>query len=224
MRRGGLFVFGGLLALGLVILLVTGLTKRDALAFTLGVTSGGPAAELDARESVCQQPVRVPDGAAAFDDVVVALGTYERPGPPVDLTLVAVRSGRLLASGRLAGGYADITRAPEQRIRVGRVTTREPFRVCLRNLGPNRVAVYGNGDVAARISQAVIDGVPTGTDLNLRFERASERSLLSRTFAMLHRASLFDASWFGTWTLVLVALAVLACVPFLLVRALRAAE
>jgi hypothetical protein len=222
--RSPVAVFLAIVVAGLAVLALVGATKRDSLAFTLGVTNGGPVAELGKGQEVCQEPVRVPDSGSAFDVVVLSLGTYGRPGPPVEVTISPVAGGAPIARGQLARGYGDLQQQPQHRVRVGHVSRRDPLRICIGNLGLNRVAVYGNADASARTSRATIDGTPTGTDVNLAFERTGERSLLTRAPAMFSRASLWHASWFGGWTILLLALAVLIGVPALLVRALRATE
>src|SRR4051794_28861913 len=99
------FVVGGVVAMALVALL-----QRTSLAFTLGVAPAIPALPLRAGDQACQRPIEVPDDAR-FDRVSVAVGTYHRAGSPL---LVAVRSrdGRMLATGRLAGGYPDVGSVP----------------------------------------------------------------------------------------------------------------
>jgi hypothetical protein len=212
------------IVVGLLAVAVVGATKADPLAFTLGVTNAAPAAELGLGDETCQEPVRVPDSAAAFDDVVLSLGTYGQPGPPVEVTITPVAGGRPIARGRLARGYPDVQKQAQHRVAVGHVSRRDPLRVCIRNLGLNRVAVYGNGDISARTSTATFNGKPTAADINLSFERSNDRSALTLLPAMVTRASLWHASWFGGWTVVLLALAVVLGVPALLVRSLRATE
>jgi hypothetical protein len=213
----------GVVALGAIALTLVAATSRDQLAFTLGVTNGLVAADLRSGDVACQAPVAMPDADATFDRVVFSLGTYRRPGPPVDVTLRPARGGPVLAQGQLAGGYPDVDRAPSQAVVVGHVSSRAPMRVCLRNRGPGKVAVYGNAGIASRTSSATVDGKAVQTDLNLRFERFEPRSLLSLAGAMARRAALFRASWFGAWTYALAALLVLVAVPTLLVLALRTA-
>lgn len=220
MRRAiGLLL--GLCAAGVLVLVLVGATTERRQAFTLGVTPAGAVVELGAGQEVCQGPIRVPDASASFDAVNVTLGTYERPGPAVELTLEPARGGEPFARGRLAAGYGDITRVPSHSIAVGHMAAEKPFRVCVRNAGPGRLGVYGNGDAAARTSTAIVDDEPAGVDVAVAFERAEPRSELSLFGATLSRASLWRASWVGTWTMVVLLLVLVAGVPSLLALALR---
>ncbi len=207
----------GLCVVGFAGLAIFSATQKDTLAFTLGVPSNAAVAPLKAKQTVCQAPIAVPDGAAAFDRVVVHLGTYGRPGSPLDLT-VRTADGRLVADGRLPGGYADNTRPS---IRVGRVTDRSPLRVCLRNAGTRAAAVYGAADAASRTSTAMLDGKPLNADLNLVFERDPARSVASLGPAILSRAALFRASWIGSWAYALLGILFVVGIPALLAVALR---
>ncbi|HWK27404.1 MAG TPA: hypothetical protein VNS09_12625 [Solirubrobacter sp.] len=213
----------GIAAAGLLILLVLALTTTTRDGFTLGVTSGAPAAVLDAGDVACQEPVTVPDAAGAFDRVVLAVGTYGRPGPPLEVTVAPKAGGAPLARGRLPGGYPDIGETPLHAVEVGHVDATEPLSVCIRNVGTARAALYGNGDSAARTSSATHNGEPLNVDLNLGFERSEPRSLGSLLGAMFDRAALFRAGWVGAWTYVVLALIALVGVPLLLARALAAA-
>jgi hypothetical protein len=210
----------GLCLVGFAGLAIYSATQDDTLAFTLGVPSNGAVAPLKAGQTVCQAPIEVPDDAAAFDRVVAHLGTYGRPGPAVELS-VQTSDRRTIARGRIAGGYGDNSRPP---IELGRVTDRGPLRVCLRNAGRGPVGVYGAADAAARASTAMLDGQPIRADLDLVFERDHARSVASLVPAILSRASLFRASWLGSWAYVLLGLVVLLGVPALLAIALRDAQ
>jgi hypothetical protein len=206
----------GLCAAVVVALALIVVVQQRDLAFTLGVPDNAPVGELNRSQVACQRPVAIPDSAAEFDRMSVKLGTYGKPGPPVE---AVIRSGaRQVARARLAGGYADNTR---QTFAFGRVTERGAMSVCLRNLGPGRVAIYGAADAAARDSTATLGDKPLGADLDLVFERSHSRSIASLIPAMLDRAALFRASWIGPWLYVLLGLLVLLGIPALLALALR---
>src|SRR4051812_49259213 len=113
-------VICGLVAVGVVILLAYGVTTEQRTAFTLGVTPAGPVAELAPGQQTCQSPVAVPDANAAFDRVVMPLGTYGRPGSPVSLIVAESQSGVVVARGRLTAGYPDVGRMPTQTIKLDR--------------------------------------------------------------------------------------------------------
>jgi hypothetical protein len=210
-----------LCALAALVLLALAVTDREPRAFTLGVAGAGPAFTLTPGDEACQAPIVIPDRTADFDVVVFTLASAEQPSPPVDVT-VATADGRRLASGSAPGGDPPETTALLKRVDVGRVFTREPLRVCLRNAGSADVTLYGSGDLATRTSTGEFNGEPLGADVALSFERASARSLLSLVPVMFERMALWHAGWVGAWLYWLLAAAVLIGVPALLVAALRA--
>ena len=214
-------IFGGVIALGVVLLAVLALTRQTTQAFTLGVPNSAPVAELDGGGVACQAPITIPDDDAEFDTIRLTVGTYEKPGPELQLTVAPVAGGAPIAEGRIAAGYPDITEQPSHAVHVGHVGDRDPLKVCIRNAGPGRVAIYGSGELASRTSSTTIDGNAKPLDLNLVFERSEGRSIASLLPAMAERASLFRADWVGAWTYVLAALLVLLAVPALLALALR---
>src|SRR5439155_20280767 len=129
--------------------------------------TAGPVAPLGPGEELCQRPIPVPAGGA-FDRIRVVLGTYDRPGPPL---LVSVsRGGSTIATGHLSAGYADIAKEPSHIVHVRPVSAGGRIDVCLRNAGPNRVAVFGNADAATATSTAFRDGKPLHSDIGLIFE------------------------------------------------------
>jgi hypothetical protein len=211
----------GACALAAIVLLLVVATTSERRAFTLGVEATGPALTLAPNDEVCQQPVAIPDGDAAFDRVAFTLGSVDQPGSPVDVTLKAADGGTI-ASGRVAGGYPS-SGPTNERVSVGHVTTRSPMRVCLRNAGSAKIAVYGNGDLASRTSTAYLNGKQLGVDIGLSFERAEPRSALSLLPAFFVRASLWRADWIGGWVYWLLGAVVLLAVPALMAVALRSA-
>ena len=196
------------------------LTTHERRAFTLGVPLYGPATTLAPRDEICQAPVGLPDRESDFDRVAFVLATtHGRPGPQVDLTLKSL-DGAPIARGHVPGGYAPSSQI-QQVVDVGRVTTRTPMRVCLRNAGALPVAVFGSGDLASRTSTAALNGTPLGIDVAFSFEHAEPRSSLSLLPTLLNRMALWRAGWLGGWTYWLLAAGVLLAVPLLLFVALR---
>ncbi|HEX2105064.1 MAG TPA: hypothetical protein VHF51_15515, partial [Solirubrobacteraceae bacterium] len=184
--RSARIVIVGMTAAAILALAVVAVAQRTSLAFTLGVAPAAAVARLGPGEQACQRPIDVPAGAA-FDRVALGVGTSGRPGPPLRLTVRAATGGGVLASGALAGGYADVARRPVARVRLDRtVDASQRVTVCVENRGPGRVGVYGDVDLAARTSTAVKDGRPLRRDLSLVFERAP-RSVASEVPAMLER-------------------------------------
>jgi hypothetical protein len=108
------------------------------------------------------------------------------------------------------------------RVRLDRSVDAARITVCVSNQGTRQVAIYGNGDAAARSSTAFKDGRPIKYDLSLEFERAP-RSVASELPQLFDRARLFRAPWLGAWAYWILAVALVVGAPWLLLRALRAA-
>ena len=217
MRRARLLLVA-LCAAGTLLVMVLALTRETSLAFTLGVRNAAPIVTLKPGESACQRPISVP-GGAGFDRIAVTLGTFRRPGPPLDIS-VRAENGRVLSRGHLAGGYPDITAQPRHAVSVSRVARGDALAVCLTNRGRDPVAVYGDADAASRTSSAYQGRERLPVDMNLVFERNS-RSLATLVARIFDRASLFRPGFVGSWLYVVLMLAVVVLVPALLVRALR---
>jgi hypothetical protein len=178
-------------------------------------------ASLAPHGEACQGPLSPP--AEAFDRVVISLGTYGKPGQPVEVSVRDAASRRVLSSGRLAGGYPDIAEAPEHSVPVRSLTPRSAIEVCVRNAGTGKVAVYGSTGLAHRTSTAEIDGKPAPSDLAVRVERGKPRSLLARLPDAFSHAAQFKPGWVGSWTFWALTALVLLAVPLLLARALAGA-
>jgi hypothetical protein len=193
---------------------------RTSLAFTLGVIRAAPAVELMHGQRACQRPIDVPAGGD-FDRVGLSVGTYQRAGSPLEVTVLDDR-GRVTARGRLPGGYPDIASVPVHRVPLDATVGEGRIAVCVTNAGARKVAIYGNADAAARSSSAYKDGRPAKVDLSLEFERSS-RSWASELPRMLDRAALFRAPWLGPWIYWILAAALVVVAPWLVLRALGAA-
>jgi len=204
-------------ALGLVVLLVVGLTDRRDEAFTLGVRPGGVAAELRSGDRACQERIDVPED---FSSVELQLGTYRRPGSPLELTVQdATAAGAELGRGSLHAGYPDVSRA---QIGVGEIDAGRQIAVCVENRGTRKVAIYGNAGIAAPFSTLRVRRRTVDADLTLVFHRSGERSLVAELPDAFAHAELFKAPWVGAWTFWLLGLGVVALVPLVLVLAVRA--
>lgn len=211
------FVVAGVVVAGVVLLAAVALLNRTSLAFTQGVAPAAPVTSLAPAQQACQRPVDVP-GGGDFDAVSVVVGARDASPPPLRIAVQA-RDGRVLATGRVAGGYG---RRSERRVRLDRTVDPGRVTVCLQNVGAGSAAVYGNADVAARTSTAVRDGRPLHRDIALVFERAPQ-SLASEIPDILDRAALFRVPWLGPWVYVLLAALLVLVAPWLLVRAAGAA-
>jgi len=140
---------------------------------------------LGAARQFCQPVDVVPADTGA---VRMLIGTYGRPGPPLDVTVRA--GGQTVTSGGLNGGWAQgVVSAPLEV--PGR--SAERARVCVRNQGSSRIALGGwRGQV--------------------RFDFLSDhKRSIAGSFGWL--AQRFDegkSSWYGPWALWLAAALVLS--------------
>jgi hypothetical protein len=197
-------------------LALAGARERRALAFPLGVPAMVVAASIDPGHQACQGPIPV---RAGFSRVRLAVGTYFRPGPALEVKILDAGTGRRLGAGQLAPGYPDISRPA---VSVASVSRGRRIRVCVRNVGDRRVALLGGGAGAAP-AVLRLDGRRRRYDASLDFLSAHERSTLATLPAMFRRASLFRPGWVGPWTYwVLVGLVTVAA-SALLVAAVRVA-
>jgi hypothetical protein len=213
MPRHAVIALLGVVAAGLVGLVAVALSDERRTAFTLGVAPGGVAAVLPPSTEVCQSPVRV---AEDFNVVNFQVGTYMRPGEPLEVT---VRSADGVARGRLPGGYGD---GLEQRVDVGTVAADQKVSVCIKNVGNRRMAIYGGAGAAARLTSAAIDGREQDVDLTLVFER-EPRSALASLSAVFRHASRYRPDWAGPWLFWALGLIVVLGIPVALAAAVGSA-
>jgi hypothetical protein len=218
MRSWAVASFLVVAVVGLIVALAVVAGDDRDTAFTLGVAPGLPAAELRPDAEVCQTPVPV---AEAFDGVRMQVGTYRRRGLPLAVTIRRPDSGQVIATGRIPGGYADVSQ-PE--VELGStVAPGQRVAICVRNAGGRKVALYGGPELAHLGTRAEIGGRDQATDLTLIFTRPPN-SLLSQTSEIFERASLFRPVWIGPWAYWLLAGLLLVAVPALLARSLHDAS
>jgi hypothetical protein len=216
MRDRPELALAGVVALGLLVLIVAGLVDRRDEAFTLGVRAGGVAADLRPGQRACQERIDVPE---EFNAVELQVGTYRRAGPRLDVSVhEGGAGGPVLGEGSLAPGYPDVSRP---RIEVGSIPAGGRVAVCIENAGDRRVALYGNAGIAAPSSTLRVRGRTVDNDLTLVFHTDGKRSLLGELPDMFQRAALFKAGWVGAWTFWLLTLAVVGLVPLAVAFAVR---
>jgi hypothetical protein len=207
--------FAVVFATGLILMLALGSLERRAEVFTLGVAPVDPLSVVP-RTEVCQRSIYPP---AAFHRVRLEVGSRGAAPPVFDVRVLT--GGRVLArdsSRRTIGGQIAVV------VSVGAMSADGPIAFCLRNTGRRPLQVYGNAGAANSTSSAFVNGKRIDYDLDLRFLRANDASLLSLTGSMVRRAALFRGEWIGPWAVWLVVVLLLAAFPLLLYRALRAIE
>ncbi|HEX8073808.1 MAG TPA: hypothetical protein VF545_02400 [Thermoleophilaceae bacterium] len=216
MRRAPIAALAVVCVLGLAGLALAAAADRRELAFTLDVRPVGIVAIAEPGQEACQRGVRADDG---FDVVDALLGTFQRPGPPLAVTVRDARSRRTLATGRLPAGAQDNKPAS---VRVSpAVDAGRTLDVCVRDAGGGRLGFYGGSGTDSAESHATVNGRPLPGDLRLRFFRSRPRSALGLMPAMMRRAAVFRPDPVGAWTFWALLAAVAAGVPLLLAAALR---
>lgn len=205
----------------IVTLVLLAATRTTAYVYSDGVDSYSPVIALRHGDAACQRGLQLPD-AAWFDRIVVPLGTYGKPGPPLDLK-VRSSSGEILARGHLDGGYPDIRRRPREVLATARTQPTGPLSVCLRNEGRRRVAVYGGPGLASPTTTMTLNGHAAAPDLSVAFARAHPPSVLASVPDMLERATVFKAGAISRVTLAALAALAFAGTPLLLTWGLRRA-
>lgn len=222
--RPGLWL-GLALVLTLGAIALTAALKTTILAFTLGVTPEDQVANLYRSRVVCQQPIDVP---VEFEGIAFSVGGDEPSGPPLAVDVLSFPDGRRLGGGRFTDDYDD---RYLQRVVVGKVP---PGRVavCFRAIGAGGrpdakesegARLYGGPPQAARTSTVVLNGQSRDQDLTLIFWKRPV-TYLSQVPLMLERATLWRPGPHGGALLAVLVVAVAVAAPFLLGRALRAAE
>src|SRR3954451_3367315 len=116
MPRRAVLAFGLVVVAGVILAAGLAVTRESRLVYTLGAGAAAPVAVLRGGQEACQKPVDPP--AERFDRVVVSLGTFGRPGPPVDVLIRPDAPGAKTIRGRLRGGYPDFGAVPEHAIPV----------------------------------------------------------------------------------------------------------
>src|SRR4051794_8841893 len=97
--RSAVGLLVGLCVGGLVAIVVLATGSDHPQAFTLGVGPAAPVVTLQPGDRACQAPIAIPGTAADFDSVVVALGTFRRPGSEVALSIEPAGGGPAIARG-----------------------------------------------------------------------------------------------------------------------------
>ena len=214
MPRTAVLAFLAVAVAGVAVTLAVAAGDQRDIAFTLGVTPDLVAAELAPGSVVCQTPVPVSE---RFGGVRFQVGTYRRPGPPLDVVVRGAYGP--LASGRLPAGYPDVSQptvALDGEVAAGGLAA-----VCIRNRGDRRLALYGGPELANGRSAAEVDGRDQRTDLTLVMTTRKPASALASVPEIFERASLFRPVWVGRWTYWLLAGLILLLTPAALLWSLR---
>jgi hypothetical protein len=165
-------------------------------------------------ERACQRNELVPAGSGALR---LRIGTFGRPGPPLEVTLQAGNAAP--RRGRVAAGWVEgdlVIPYPEVRRDEGGA------RVCILNAGTDGVVVAGSrdGPGTARIA----GGKRTQGRMWLSYLRPSARSWWPETGDVATRTGIVRDALPGGWTLWLWLAATLVVIGGALAIVLRAAR
>lgn len=188
-----------ILGAGLAILLQSG-PRRAGTNLTSEL---GFAIPLEPFQEVCEPGELVPGDTGALR---LDASTGGRPGPALSAR-VSGPAAALLSSGRLAAGW----REGSVRIPLTRVAHTAPgATICLRNLGPGKVAFAGS--VPDSVFQIQLAGKPLGGRMRIEYMRPGSETWLTLLPTLVHRFALAKADvvrhWAAAAVLVLMLLAV----------------
>jgi hypothetical protein len=212
------------LALGLalaLVLAVLALEMSGSAPRSAGSDHNNPAvfaATVPGGGTLCQPIVPLPGDVARAQ---LLIGTYGHPVPALALTFSG--AGGVVASGlRPAGGREGTVLIPVHRLSgKGAVAVASSF--CLHVGGHSTVALGGEGGPIGASSE-LVDGVAQGGRVSLLYLRAGSESWWQLLPSLDHRFGLGKASFFGDWTLPVLALLLLGvwiAAVRLLLRTLR---
>src|SRR3954470_8772150 len=103
-RRGATIGLVAMLVVGLLALAIGGLTSRSDVVATVGVLPVYPVAPLAGGEEACESPVALAD---PVDRVRFHIGTFGKPGPPLEFTVRNAGGAFTLGHGSYPGGWVD---------------------------------------------------------------------------------------------------------------------
>ncbi len=212
--RNGLLTLALICVLGAATLVAVAATKRDEVAFTVGLPAVRVAETAMPGGDLCRRDI---DVAAAFSSVRLPVGTFGRSGPALAISVLDDRTGRLLGGGRIPAGYTDNSSV---QTRVGTIPAELRIRVCVRDLGGDPVALLGSppGTLAGKLADPSRRAEPA-----VVFLAAEPASTLARVPVALRRAATFKPGWVGPWTFWVLLAGMVVGLPLLLAAGIRAA-
>jgi len=211
--RSGVIAFSAVAVLGLIGLLASASVPRRWTAFSGQVPAAGFVANLTPGQVACQGPIHPP---SAFSGMEFWVWPVPTPGPGLYLIAKNARTGAILATARVAGGYSapsPPTGYPNPKALQARFSADLPAgqktQVCMSNSGSSSVLLMGSAPSLA--SGILKPGTGNGHygALAMRFLTTRSRPLLSLLPTVFPRAALFRPGWVGAWTFWVLAVALL---------------
>jgi hypothetical protein len=135
------------------------------------------------------------------------VGTFGKRGPPLD---VVVTGAGYRAGAHARGGYADNA---VQSLPIRPPSTDQLVRVCVRNGGSDKIALYAANDSARSRARVDVDGKQLRATPALAFYEASDRSIAERMPASVERMSTFRGPLGHEWLIWLVLIAFVVVLP-----------
>src|SRR4051794_3778301 len=135
------------------------------------------------------------------------VGTFGKPGPPLD---VVVTGTGYRAGAHARGGYADNA---VQSLPIRPPSTDQLVRVCVRNGGNDKIALYAANDSARSRAHVDVDGKALRATPALSFYEASDRSIAERIPVTVERMSAFRGPLGHEWLIWLVLIAFVVVLP-----------
>jgi hypothetical protein len=161
--------------------------------------------QVDPGKSICISDIAVEEHSevARFQ-----LGTYGKPGPPLDIVVTGARGYR--AAAREEGGYADNE--------IHSVAIQPPagdqlVRVCIRNGGQTKIALNAADDFARSRARVTVAGQPVRATPTLAFYEAARRAIAERAPVTVERMATFRGPLGYEWLIWLVLALFVAGLP-----------
>jgi hypothetical protein len=121
------------------------------------------------------------------------VGTFGKPGPPLD---VVVTGAGYRAAARQPGGYPDNA---VQSLAIKPPPRAQIVRVCVRNGGGNRIALYAAGDSARSRARVTAGGMVLRATPALAFYEARKRTIAERVPLTVDRIATFRGPFSHAW-------------------------
>ena len=160
--------------------------------------------EVPPGASVCMSDIAIEQHS---EQARFQVGTFGKPGPPLD---VAATGAGYRAVAHARGGYADNA---VQALPIKPPPGDQLVRVCVRNRGGNKIALYAANDSARSRARVEVDGQAVRATPALAFYEASDRSIAERAPVTVERMSTFRGLLGHEWLIWLVLTAFVLGLP-----------